>query len=431
MKFTVNRTELLAAAQNAERIAPRVSTIEILQCAYLQASQDTLTVASGNLEIALEQQLPAQIDRDGSVVVKAPLLSGMLRLLDGERVTFQMKSGKLVVSSGNAEYAIPVMDAAQYPRMEIPCPAATVPVSGIPSLTKRTAFAVSEDTARPMLKCVNLIFGADGLQAVSTDSFRIASAKGDRESRGNISFLIPAASLEKLAGLVSDREKLQVGTTGKAIVFRKENFLFAARIMEWPYLAVSQVLSNLKQQFTVLTDSALLRDTILQALSVTGTQNRFSLSFAGNRLTVRCESEYGISETAMDVVALSGEPAGVYWYSPTQLLECLKALNGTLTEGPLKGDIASYFANDALFVCLGGVNAHKGLRETLLSLGVTEVMEAMDMDQFTNPQVRQAIGILRREVQSIPGIRYYQCTWNPRFKGVDDYLLDWTKRKTA
>ena len=330
MKFTVNRTELLAAAQNAERIAPRVSTIEILQCAYLQAEQDTLTVASGNLEIALEQQLPAQIETEGRVVVKAPLLSGMLRLLDGERVTFQMKNGKLVVSSGNAEYAIPVMDAAQYPRMEIPCPAATVPVSGIPALTKRTAFAVSEEAARPMLKCVNLIFGADGLQAVSTDSFRIASAKGDRESRGNISFLVPAASLEKLAALVENREKLQVGTTGKTIVFTKENFSFAARIMEGPYLAVSQVLSNLKQQFTVLTDATLLRDTILQALSVTGTQNRFSLSFAGSRLTVRCESEYRISETAMDVVALSGEPVGVYWYNPAQLMECLKALNGTL-----------------------------------------------------------------------------------------------------
>lgn len=222
------------------------------------------------------------------------------------------------------------MDAEQYPRMEIPCPAATVPVSGIPSLTKRTAFAVSEDTTRPMLKCVNLIFGTDGLQAVSTDSFRIASAKGDRESRGNISFLVPAASLEKLAALVDNREKLQVGATGRHIVFTKENFSFAARVMDGPYLAVSQVLSNLKQQFTVLTDAALLRDTISQTLSVTGTQNRFSLSFAGNRLTVRCESEYGISETAMDVVALSGEPAGLYWYNPAQLMECLKALNGTL-----------------------------------------------------------------------------------------------------
>lgn len=221
MKFTVNRTELLAAAQNAERIAPRVSTIEILQCAYLQAEQDTLTVASGNLEIALEQQLPAQIESEGSVVVKAPLLSGMLRLLDGERVTFQMKNGKLVVSSGNAEYAIPVMDAVQYPRMEIPCPAATVPVSGIPALTKRTAFAVSEDTTRPMLKCVNLIFGADGLQAVSTDSFRIASAKGDRESRGNISFLIPAASLEKLAALVENRENCRSARPEKPLCSRK------------------------------------------------------------------------------------------------------------------------------------------------------------------------------------------------------------------
>ena len=138
------------------------------------------------------------------------------------------------------------------------------------------------------------------------------------------------AAVEKLAALVENREKLQVGTTGKTIVFTKENFSFAARIMEGPYLAVSQVLSNLKQQFTVLTDAALLRDTILQALSVTGTQNRFSLSFAGNRLAVRCESEYGVSETALDVVALSGEPVGLYWYNPAQLMECLKALNGTL-----------------------------------------------------------------------------------------------------
>ena len=61
MKFTVNRTELLAAAQNAERIAPRVSTIEILQCAYLQAEQDTLTVASGNLKLHWSSSFPRRL----------------------------------------------------------------------------------------------------------------------------------------------------------------------------------------------------------------------------------------------------------------------------------------------------------------------------------------------------------------------------------
>ena len=47
----------------------------------------------------------------------------------------------------------------------------------------------------------------------------------------------------------------------------------------------------------------------------------------------------------------------------------------------------------------------------------------MDMDQNTNKQVRQAIRAMRREVESIPGIRYTKYTWNPAYKGVDDYFL--------
>ena len=47
----------------------------------------------------------------------------------------------------------------------------------------------------------------------------------------------------------------------------------------------------------------------------------------------------------------------------------------------------------------------------------------MDMDQNTNQQVRSAIQTMRREVQKLPGIRYSKYTWNPAYKGVDDYFL--------
>lgn len=94
-----------------------------------------------------------------------------------------------------------------------------------------------------------------------------------------------------------------------------------------------------------------------------------------------------------------------------------------LTEGPLKGDVASFLADDALFICTGGVNATKGLRETIQALGVTEVVEAMDTDQMTNPQVRNGVLAMRREVQGIRGIKYSKYTWNPAYKGVDDYFL--------
>jgi len=51
------------------------------------------------------------------------------------------------------------------------------------------------------------------------------------------------------------------------------------------------------------------------------------------------------------------------------------------------------------------------------------LVEAMDMDQMQNPQVRNAVLRMRRELQGIPGIRYSKYSWNPVYKGVDDYFL--------
>ena len=118
-----------------------------------------------------------------------------------------------------------------------------------------------------------------------------------------------------------------------------------------------------------------------------------------------------------------GQPNGTRSYSWVHVTGDTTKKRAYLTEGPLKGDVASFLAKDALFVCIGGVNALHGLKDTLLDLGVTEVVEAMDMDQMQTKQVRDAVLALRREVQSIRGLKYMKYTWNPAYKGVDDYLL--------
>ena len=118
-----------------------------------------------------------------------------------------------------------------------------------------------------------------------------------------------------------------------------------------------------------------------------------------------------------------GLPNGTRSYSWVHVTGGRSRKRAFLTEGPLKGDVASFLANDELFLCIGGVNALHGLTDTIRELGVREVVEAMDMDQMTNPNVRKAVLTMRKEVQKIPGIRYSKYTWNPAYKGVDDYLL--------
>lgn len=116
-------------------------------------------------------------------------------------------------------------------------------------------------------------------------------------------------------------------------------------------------------------------------------------------------------------------PSGTRSYSWVHVTGNTQSKRAFLTEGPLKGDVASFLAQDALFICIGGVNALNGLNDTVRGLGVREVVEAMDMDQMTNPNVRSAILTMRKEVRKIPGIRYSKYTWNHAYKGVDDYLL--------
>ena len=45
------------------------------------------------------------------------------------------------------------------------------------------------------------------------------------------------------------------------------------------------------------------------------------------------------------------------------------------------------------------------------------------MDQMVNPQVRNGILTMRKEILKIPNIKYSKYSWNPAYKGVDDYFL--------
>ena len=71
-------------------------------------------------------------------------------------------------------------------------------------------------------------------------------------------------------------------------------------------------------------------------------------------------------------------PGGTRSYSWVHITGDTSSKRAFLTEGPLKGDVASFLAGDALFVCIGGVNALGGLTAALRSLDVREVVEAMD-----------------------------------------------------
>ena len=120
----------------------------------------------------------------------------------------------------------------------------------------------------------------------------------------------------------------------------------------------------------------------------------------------------------------------------TRINPCIHVANwnnrGTvyLTEGALKAEVASHLMGGVCVIGIAGVNCVSGLAELLNEMGVREVIEAFDMDKFTNPHVANALSALKNIITQ-SGIKYRSATWNPAYKGIDDFYLALRRSHTA
>jgi len=368
----MNRAELLSAARKAAAIASEDAPLEPLKGALLEtgAASNTLTISATNMEVALEQKLSCQIGapekasfsfrgerkgkgtqrgmpegcpersglcpdaEDDALVINAKLLVGMLERLPGETVELTRRPGVSLLSlrGGGTRYDVSVWERGYFPKVQIPFPEDTVRVSGIPSMARRTMFATVEDKDKPLLKCVNLMFTREGLRAAGCNGGSLVTAKGDDKSTGNASFLLPAPSLEKLSLLCADEDEFQVGVAGGSIVFLRQGLKFSARLMEGDFTDTGRIMGSIRNQFTVLSDVAVLRRA-LKLVSTVDPKGRVKLAFEGGRVTFSCKGELGSAAETVETAPLTGTPQGEYWYLIPALTACLRALSGTVTLG--------------------------------------------------------------------------------------------------
>lgn len=101
-----------------------------------------------------------------------------------------------------------------------------------------------------------------------------------------------------------------------------------------------------------------------------------------------------------------------------------------LTEGPMKADII-YALTGLTVLAVPGVNSLSQLRKTLETLrmrGLEKIMIAFDMDFLSNPHVQNGYRSLMALLEEM-GFQYGCYLWDPRFKGLDDYVWQYCFKK--
>ena len=335
MKLNINRKEALAAARKAVLAAMDNSPVPELTGVLVEADENTGQVSflGTDLKIAIRCEVQADVEVGGSAILKYKMLTGILRLTNGDHVSMGSRNnGLFCLKCRDTEYTVGMLQPDILTTVKIPVPQTLVRLKGLRSLEKFTTFAAARKSEQQRMECVRIVVTPNSIQANACDGTRLIETREKAESGGSLEFLLPAKSLHILAGLVEDKETVYLGLQDHSAVFFRPGLYFTSRIVETPYLDVDSLLS-MPGKYRALVEAKAFQQAVEMVTAATDGYSSLQLHFAPDkRLLLSCDGPSGItSSTWLETGVLNpmlGDTG--FYYKAAALAQGIRLLEGML-----------------------------------------------------------------------------------------------------
>jgi len=175
VKFRVDRDVLSDAVSWVARALPTRPVVPVLSGLLVQADDDELTLSCFDYEVSARVRVPAEVGEPGIALVPGRLLADITRSLPPADVEVTSTAGMVMLTSGNAEFALVSLPLQEYPKVpELPAVAGTVDGGALAAAAAQVVPAASRDDTLPMLTGVCLDFDRGSLTVAATDRYRLA-----------------------------------------------------------------------------------------------------------------------------------------------------------------------------------------------------------------------------------------------------------------
>lgn len=115
--FNVDRKALLNELALLQSVAESKTTMPILAYVMFGLVGNVLTLTATNIDVSITTEIEAEGEPWGGCLPSAQLYA-LVKLLDEETITFQLKDERMEVKAGRARHKLPVMSAEQFPKIE-------------------------------------------------------------------------------------------------------------------------------------------------------------------------------------------------------------------------------------------------------------------------------------------------------------------------
>ncbi len=277
MKFSIRKEVLLHSLSQVSKALSNKNLIPVLAGIKFNLTNEGLFLSASDNDISIETFVDKskleEVNEIGSTVIQGKYILEIIRKLEGRIVSIELLDNiKVLISCGNSEFNLNCMDASEFPNlnMEEKKDPIILKKSEFKNLINKTSFAVSTQETRPILTGINFKISENKLEAIATDSYRLAKKYTllDTKISEDLNIVIPGKNLIELTKILEETDdNIEMHIFANKVLFKSDNTLFQSRVLSGTFPDVNRLIpaafelevkANANEFYNVIDRAALL-----------------------------------------------------------------------------------------------------------------------------------------------------------------------------
>ena len=356
MKLTILQENLNKILSQIGRLASNKTTLPILNNVLIEAEKGLLKLTTTNLEIAINSQIRAKVDKEAKITIPCQIFSNYINLLDKGPIDIELlDTNELSLKSKNSRTKIKGTIAEEFPIIPQIERKNFIKINAIDfkKCLDKVLFTVSPAETRAEISGVLFSFNSDKklLTLVGTDSYRLAEKSlavidsnlsiGQAGIKEKKDVIVPARTILELTRIIDphtkegppaggeDKREVEIFFSENQILFIYESTEIISRIINGEYPDYKQLIPQSFTTRALLEKDALLKAVKAVSLFTKAGLNDINLKFdaAGDK-TIVSSLNSQVGESQIDLKSeIKGEDKEIV-FNYRYLLDGLLNLDG-------------------------------------------------------------------------------------------------------
>ncbi len=332
MKIILDKADLSNGVQIASKAVPNNTTMSILECILIEASNGCIKMTANDMELGIETVVKGSIKQEGSVAVVSKRLQEVVRKLPDGDITMQTDDNyNVIISCGKLNITINGRsgeDFTMLPEIEKK-ESIVLSMFTLKEAVRQTIFSIGISDTNKIMSGIHMMIKDDQLKMTSLDGHRISIRKIQlRNSYEEKEVIIPGRTLGEISKIIdNDTEKdITIYFCDAHMIFEFDNTVIISRLIDGKYFSVDRMLSS-DYETKITVNNKEISDSIDRSMlfSKEGNKKPIVLNISEGILNISVNSTEGGMNDEINIES-SGRDIRI-GFNPKFLLDAMKVID--------------------------------------------------------------------------------------------------------